>query len=121
MVHKDCNQWSSRGGSIVCKWSQPGFIYDKVFRITQYHGALDYILQFANVARPVVILEQFQGSLIDVFDFLTSRVCVTIDQIFDQQRNVVDALTQRWDLNRENIKPVDQVLSERAFTHTVIQ
>ena len=52
---------------------EPCFVYDKGFPITQYHGALDYILQFANVARPVVILKQIQRPLIDVFNLLTSR------------------------------------------------
>src|SRR5206468_12116237 len=76
---------------------------------------------FANVDRPVVILEQIQRSLIDVLDFLASRLSVTIDQVFDQQGNVVHALTERRSLNRENIEPVEQVLSEGAFRHRYTQ
>src|SRR5258707_7944353 len=121
MVHKVCNQWNSRGGRLVYNWSQPGFIYDKGFPITQDHGALDYILQFANVTRPVVILEQIQRSLIDVLDFLASRLRVTIDEVFNQQGNVVDALAQRGDLNREDIEPVEQVLPEGAFSYGCTQ
>jgi hypothetical protein len=70
---------------------------------------------------PIVSLEQIQRSLIDVFDFLTSRLRVTIDQVFDEQGNVVNALTQCRDLNRENIQPVEQVLSEGAFSHRYTQ
>src|SRR2546421_6908970 len=121
MVHKVRDQRSSGRFRLGSNRRQPCFIYDKGFPIAQYHGALDYILQFANVARPLVILEQIQRSLIDVLDFLTSRLSVTIDQVFDQQGNVVDALTERRDLNRENIEPVEQVLSEGAFSHRYSQ
>src|SRR4029077_6260070 len=93
----------------------------KGFPITQYHGAVDYILQLENVTRPVKILEQFQGSLIGVLDFLASRLRVTIDQVFNQQGNVIGSLAQRGDLNREDIEPVEQVLPEGAFSYSCTQ
>jgi len=46
------------GGRLGSHRRQPGFIYRKGFPIAQNHDALDYILQLAEVARPVVSLEQ---------------------------------------------------------------
>src|SRR6266436_5004231 len=121
MVHKVRDQRNSGRGRLGSNRRQPCFIYTKGFPIAQNHGALDYILQFANVARPVVSLEQVQSSLIYGSKPFAGCLCVTIDQVFDQQRNVVDALTQRRDSNRENIEAVEQILSEGAFRHCYTQ
>src|SRR5258708_9445640 len=79
------------------------------------------MLKFANVARAVVSLKQVQGSLIDISNLFTGCLRVTVDQVFDQQRNVVNALTQCRYSNRENIEAVKQVLSEGAFSHGCTQ
>src|SRR5258705_4522019 len=121
MVYKVRDERNTRRGSLRSDWRQPGFIYGKGFPIAQNHGTLDYILQFANVARPVVSLKQVQGSLIDISNLFTSSLRVTIDQVFDQQRNVVNALAQCRYSNRENTEAVEQILSEGAFSHGCTQ
>src|SRR5712675_453507 len=112
MLYKVRDQRNTRRGTLRSNRRQPGFIYTKGFPITQNHRALDYILQLANVARPVVSLEQIQGSLIYVSNLFTSCLRVTIDQVTDQQRNVVNALAQCRNSNRKNIETVEQILSE---------
>src|SRR5713101_815678 len=112
------NTRRSRPGS---RRRKPGFIYTKGVSVAQDYRALDYILQLANVARPVVSLEHLQGFLAYVSNLFANCLGIAIDQVFDQQRNVVNALTQCRYANRENIQTVEQILTERAFSYGCTQ
>jgi hypothetical protein len=87
---------------------------EKDLAIAQNHGSLDHVLQFANVARPIVRLKEFERSFVDVLDLLPGLACIAFRKIFDQQRYVVSPIAKGRHRNREDIRAVKQVASECA-------
>src|SRR4029077_8326297 len=85
--------------------------------IAQNHPSHDYVLQLADVARPIIGVEEFHGFLVDISNLLTRFLSVTVDQVADQQRNITNTLAQCRQSNRKNVETVKQVLTELAFSH----
>ena len=71
---------------------QPALLDGKGVARTQDDGALNDVLQFADVPGPVVGLKQVQGLLVDGPDLFPGLFGVALDQIRDEDRNVVHAL-----------------------------
>ena len=92
--------------------AEPHSSTENVSPRTQDDGALDDVLQLANVSGPVVGLKQLQCLLPDVPDPLPGLFSLALDQIPDQERNVFHALAQRRDPDREDIEPVIEILAE---------
>src|SRR6202041_1474505 len=94
--------------------AEPTFIHLEVLAIAYDNGPLDYVLQFANVARPAVGLEQFEAPPIDSRDLLTRFAGVAVDEILDQKRDVLFSLPKGRDLDREDVEPIKEIFAECA-------
>ena len=68
---------------------QPGFVDRKCFALAQDYGPLDNILQFPNIPRPVVGLKRFDRPLRNVSNHLAGFLCVSLDEMLDEQGYVV--------------------------------
>src|SRR4029077_15614368 len=55
------------------------------------------------------------------FNSLPNLFCVSFDEIFEQDGNVVPAFAERGYLNRKNIQPVEKILPECSGSNGVIQ
>ena len=73
---------------------EPGFIHKESLPFRQNYRALDYILQLADVARPIVCVEEFDRLLVYVSNLLAQFLGVAVDQVSDQQGNIINALAQ---------------------------
>jgi hypothetical protein len=74
----------------ACRLSdEPTFIDAKILRLGNDHGALDYILQFADISRPPVGLQELHALLGDARDLLSSLAGIAIDKVLHQQRNIL--------------------------------
>ena len=60
----------------------------------QRHGALDRVLQLADVAGPVVNFQPAHGFRLDAVDRLVHRLRETPEKLARQQRNILAALAQ---------------------------
>src|SRR5258708_6379992 len=80
-------------------------------------GALDGVFKLSHVARPVVLLQSGQPALVDPFDAAPGALRVFLDEMLDQRRNVVPAIAQRWNLDRNHVEPVEEILLEPAVGH----
>ena len=96
---------------------QPGLINEERVSITQDHGTLNDVLQFADVSWPIVGLEKLQRLLLDMADPLAGSPGISFDQVFCQQRNVIFPLAQRWYAYGENVDPIEKILAEFARAH----
>src|SRR6266851_2089998 len=85
---------------------EPGLVHAKNVAFAQDHGSLNHVLQFTNVARPAVCLEQFEGFSVDCFELLSSVFPEAINEVLDKQGNVGCAIAQRRHLNRHDIQSV---------------
>src|SRR5882724_4741269 len=99
----------------------PGGVDRKRVAVAEQHCPLDDVLQLANISRPVIGLEQFQRIPFDTPNFFAGFLCVALDEILDQKRNVVRAIAQRGKMNRENIQAIKKILAERAGCNRGLQ
>lgn len=114
---KVCYQRHARRGRPGSRWRKPCPIHAKRFSFAENHGPLDYILQLADVARPIISFEQIQGTSADVTDSLARLVRVAVNQVLGQQRNIVGALSKRRQSNREYTQAIVQILTKAALRH----
>lgn len=99
---------------------EPGLIYEERLPFRQNHRALDYILQLADVARPIVCMEELDRPLVYVSNLLAQFFGVAVDQVSDQQGNIANALAQCRQSNRKNVSaagiPVAYLTARVALT-----
>src|SRR5438093_5833554 len=93
---------------------QPGFIHREGFAIAQDYGPLNDVLQLTNIPRPSVGLEKLHGPRVDISDALARLFGITLDEVFDEQRNVVDAFAQRRNSERKDVEAVEEVGAKAA-------
>src|ERR1700739_2052501 len=74
-------------------FGNPQFVYGKNFAGTQNHGPFDYVLQLANVARPIVRLQQVQRPFVNRLDILADPLRVAPHEVFDQHQDVISPLS----------------------------
>jgi hypothetical protein len=67
---KISNQRNSRHRQFGSHVRKPGLIYKESLPFRQNHRPLDYILQLADVARPIVCVEEFDRLLVYVSNLL---------------------------------------------------
>src|SRR5271154_1168162 len=78
----------------------------------QNHGALDEILQLANVPRPMVGDQNIHGFRRNRVDLPVHAPRKLPGKVPDQQRNILAAIPERRQQNRKNIQAIKQVGSE---------
>ena len=76
------------------------------------HAALDDVLEFAHVPRPIVGREHFDCFLGDRADSLAKLASEAKDRVARQQRNVVAPFPQRRNVNGKHVHPIVQVGAE---------
>ena len=84
-------------------------------------GAIDRVLELADVAGPIELREMGHGLAADAGDgavFLGGKARQEMPQ---QMRDVFAPQSQRRDRQRQHVQPVEQVLAERAALHEVEQ
>src|SRR3982751_1901150 len=85
------------------------------------HCALDDVPEFANVTRPRVMLQRSHIVSVDRVDALAECFGELLDETPDQQRDVLDALPQWRDMNREHVQPVVEILSKRPLSDALFE
>ena len=93
---------------------KPASVDRESLRFTDDDGTFDNVLQFANIARPEIRLQQFEAFLVNGPKHLPCLPGVTIQKVLHKQRNVFASLPQRRHLNRKDVKSVEQLAPERA-------
>ena len=80
---------------------------------SQNHRALDHMLQFADVSRPRIFLQRFEGIRSDPFDLLAEFSRIPHGKSKGQHRNVVRAFAKRRNEDRYGRQPIVEILAER--------
>ena len=94
------------------------------FLVAQDHVALDQVLEFADVARPVMLLQRRHQVSRKGAGAAVVFAVVVLQEIGDQVRNVAFALAQRRHLQIDDVDAIEQVLTESSafdfrFQHPV--
>ena len=89
--------------------------------LRHHHGALYRVLQFANVARPGVLLQGIHGGGRDARDLLVHLARELAHEVVDQQRNVFPAFAQRRQSRCGRRSAGRKVGPELAFLDQLLQ
>ena len=84
-------------------------------------SAFDFVFQFPYIAWPGVTEQQIEHGRINSPDRFTGPQRKHLQKILDEDGDVLLALPQGRDRDREHIDAMEQVFSEQAFSHEFIQ
>ena len=76
-----------------------------------------HVLQLPDVAGPVVALEHGQGLRGDAAHLLAELLAELLEEVGDEQRDVLAALAQRRQVDRDDVEAVEEVLAHRPLRH----
>ena len=107
-------EWLGRPSTGACPSPEPALIDGQVLGIAHDDGPFNHVLQFSNVARPCVRLEEIQAPLIDSRYLFPGFAGKAIDEVFHEQRDVFFSLAKRRDFDWEHIQPIKEILAEPA-------
>ena len=80
--------------------------------VAQNHRPLYDVLQFANIAGPIVIRERLQRLRWNSFDFPAHPLRMFLDEVASEQGDVLTPLPQGRNVQRKDVQPVVQVRPE---------
>src|SRR4029450_10991718 len=78
--------------------------------LRQDDGSFDGVLELAHVAGPLVLLQSRQSVVVDAFDPAAGSLCVFLDEMLDQGRNVLAALAEWRNLDGNHVQPVEEIV-----------
>src|SRR3990172_3611095 len=87
----------------------------------QGHRALDDVLQLADVAGPVVLIQRGRGARGEALHLAGELAVVLADEVLYQKGDVVAALAQGGQRDGNHVQAVVQVLPEGALLHGLLQ
>src|SRR3989304_5990447 len=79
---------------------------------SEHDGALHDVLQFPDVPRPVVLLQQRQRLRRHAAHLLAELLAVLLEEVRDQQWDVLPALAERREMDGDHVQPGEEVLPE---------
>ena len=82
---------------------------------------MDGVLEFTNVSRPWMVLEQAHG-IFGEGEFGKTQACGDfLDEVFGEETDIFGALSKRRELDTNDIEAVEEVLSEAAVGHLLFE
>ena len=89
--------------------------------LAQNRGALEDIVQFADVARPGVREQRVPRIVVETGRRAAHGLPEIHEESLGKQRDVADALTQGRQRNVEDLEAIEQIFAERAAGHRLAQ
>jgi len=87
----------------------------------QRHRPLDGIFQFAHVAGPVIVPQDLKRPRTDARYVLAHRPVVTRQKMIYQDLQILRALPQRRNVNRDDRDPIVKILPEKSQLDALLQ
>ena len=112
-------QYGYEGG----RWTEwiAAFDGERTGVLSEDNGALDDILEFTDISRPVVVHQHLQCFGAEPVRRLHVFFAIFVREELDKPRNIFSSLAQRRELNVDDIEPVIQIFSEFAFVDQLFQ
>src|SRR6185295_7097653 len=82
---------------------------------------LDQVLQLTDVPRPPVLLEHAHRRIGDALDFLPEAGVVAAQEEIGELRDVLGALAQRRQLDRDDVDSIEEIFAEAAVLHRLLE
>ena len=89
-------------------------------------GALDRILEFADIARPAITTQRDKRVFADTPNLLRRSAppllfVELLDEVLDQRRNIVHPLSQGGQPDRHDVQTVEEVLAELSVGDSLLE
>ena len=81
----------------------------------QHRGALDRVLQLADIPGPCMADEARRGIRGEPLGAAGPR-----EKVLGERNDVGDTLSQRWQVDRHHMQSIEQVFSEAALAHALL-
>ena len=94
---------------------------DDSFIAAENQTTLDFILKFSDVSRPGVSLKNFHHPRREVDAGAPEFLAVTDDEMMQEEFQVLPALSQRRDIDRDDSETVIKILAETSKTDFAVQ
>src|ERR1700733_13251592 len=114
---KICSALKDCGGPAL----EPSFVNAETFRFTQSHRTFDHILKLANVARPIIGLQEIHRFLLDGPKPFSNPLSKSRNEILRKHRNICHTLAQRGHRDRYDVQSVEEVVAKLAFAHELFK
>src|SRR5262245_54911265 len=102
----------AQGGQLLCRYHGA---------LTENHGALDDVLQLADVAWPGVTLEQPHGFLGHAQHLLAQLLAIAPEGVYGQRDDIFLALPQWWQGDGVDVEAVEQVAAKFPLRYELLQ
>ena len=73
------------------------------------HGGLEYVRQLTNVSRPSISSEGGQKFWIDAVDLSLIIVVRLLDEVIDEHRQILQAISKRREVNGARVQAIEEV------------
>src|SRR5262249_61495485 len=87
------------------------------FGIAEHHGALDGILQFANVSRPMVEPEATLSPRGESYDAAAAARRSTLQKIACKRQDILGPFAERRYAERDHVEPMGKVLAKASLAN----
>src|SRR5579863_821360 len=77
----------------------------------------NHVFEFANVARPAMLVEDSLSSSRKASDLFAIGLVVFLEEILNEQGNIIEALGQVRDADLNRAEAIEQVLAKAAGEH----
>ena len=76
------------------------------------HGALEHVVQFADVARPIIAAQKGQGCFVHSLGNMSQLLCQRTLEGIDEQGDVIATLPEGRHVDGEHLEPVEEIGAE---------
>src|ERR1700727_2593318 len=75
----------------------------------QDHRSLNDVLEFADIARPIVCFEEVERMFINAFECLACLMCISMEEIFEQHHNILSTFSKRRDMDWKYVQTIEEI------------
>src|SRR5215467_4166325 len=83
----------------------------------EHQRSLDHVLELTNIAGPTVVLEDRERLRADALHGFPELGRDFPDEMRGQERDVFPALAERWQLDGNDVEPIEEVLAQDPVGH----
>src|SRR5579884_434164 len=98
-----------------------GELPDNLRFIADNGVALHEVFELANISRPRILHHALKRIVTEGCGSFAIVLAVFLKKEFKKYRNLLDALTQRRDMYRDNIQPVKKIFAKHSIGHVALE
>src|SRR6266536_6386180 len=87
----------------------------------EYNGALEHVFELPDIARPMIALEHRHRVRRHSSHVFAELLAELLEEMGDEERDVLAAVAQRRELDRNHVQAIEEILAEDTFLHRALE